>query len=113
MHVATFLGSLRNSQTWATGRFTSKVLLILTCMRQTRVLCPRCHTGVVFPRVDVTGVRKIQFDLLYPFRMRLKEFPDSLVPPEAFDLRANCPAHQHGVPHIATVGPTHYRRAPS
>src|SRR5439155_11403955 len=113
MHVATFLGSLRNSQTCATGCFTSKVLLILTCMQQTRALCPPCRTGVVFSRVDVTGGRKIQFDLLYPFRMRLKEFPDSLVPPEGFDLGENCPAHQHGVTRMATIGNTHDRRAQS
>src|SRR5947208_16136530 len=97
MHVATFLGSLRNSQTCATGCFTSKVLLILTCMRQTRVLCPRCQTGVVFPRVDVTAVRKIQFDLLYPFRIALTEIADSLLRPEGLDLRGTDPAHPHGV----------------
>src|SRR5207244_13437948 len=97
MHVATFLGSLRNSQTCATGCFTSKVLLILTCMQQTRVLCPRCQTGVVFPRVDVTGGRKIQFDLLYPFWLRLKEFSDSLVPPSGFHLGPNRCACQPGV----------------
>src|SRR5881396_1620605 len=113
MHVATFLGSLRYSQTCATGCFTSKVLLILTCMRQTRVLCPCCQTGVVFPRVDVTGMRTIQFDLLYPFRMRLEKFPDTLVPVEGFDLGENCPADEHGVTRTTAVGDTHHRRAQS
>src|SRR5437867_13324085 len=107
MHVATFLGSLRNSQTCAIGCFTSKVLLILTCMQQTRALCPRCQTGVVFPRVDVTGGGGIQFDLLYPFWMRLKEFPDPLVPAEGFYLGENCPAHHPGVTRRARVGNTH------
>src|SRR5207244_7768570 len=68
---------------------------------------------VVFPRVDVTGVRKIQFDLLYPFWMRFKKFPDSLVPAEGFDLGGNCPADERGVTGMATVGNTHHRGAQS
>src|SRR5438093_6786503 len=113
MHVATFLGSLRNSQTCATGCFTSKVLLILTCMRQARALCPRCQTGVVFPRVDITRVRKIQFDLLYPFWMRFQKFPNSLVPVEGFDLGENCAADEHGVTRMAPVRDPHDRREQS
>src|SRR5213593_86411 len=113
MHVATFLGSLRNSQTCATGFFTSKVLLILTCMRWARGLCPRYQTCVVFPAVDITGMRKIQFDLMYPFWMRLQEFPNSFIAAEGFDLGENGPAHEHRVAGMSTVGNTHDRRAPS
>src|SRR5437867_9594909 len=58
-------------------------------------------------------MRTIQFDLLYPFRMRLEKFPDTLVPVEGFDLRENCPADEHGVTRTTTVGDTHYRRARS
>ena len=58
-------------------------------------------------------MRTIQFDLLYPFRMRLEKFPDTLVPVEGFDLGENCPADEHGVTGMATVGNTHHRGAQS
>src|SRR5439155_11570792 len=78
-----------------------------------RALCPRCQTCVVFPRVDITGVRKIQRDLLYPFRMRLQEFPNSFIAAEDFDVREDGPAHEHRVTGQATVGNTHDGRTRS
>src|SRR5262245_22478064 len=68
---------------------------------------------IVFPRVEVTRVRQIQFDLPDPFWMRFKKFPDSLVPAYDFDLGEHCPAEEHGVTGMTTVGDTHDGRAQS